>query len=67
MKNAGRSGGLRVNRVRGILMLVAACVAFWQGWRMHRVHSAWLAYGLGALALALAAWHFSRKPPQPRV
>jgi len=40
---------------------VAACVAFWQGWRMHRLHFPWLAYGLGALALALAAWHLRRK------
>ena len=56
-----------MHRVRGVLMLIAACVAFWQGWRMHRMHSGWAAYGLGVLALALAAWHLSRKPHQPRV
>jgi hypothetical protein len=57
-----------MNRVRGMLMLVAACVAFWQAWRIRsNGHSALLACGLGVLALALAAWHLTRRPPQPRL
>jgi drug/metabolite transporter superfamily protein YnfA len=56
-----------MNRVRGALMLIAACVAFWQAWRLHHGHSAWLAVGLGVLALALGAWHLTRKPSQPRI
>ncbi len=61
-----KCGARRVNHIRGFLMLLAAGVAFWQGWRIHRVHSPWAACGLGMLALALAAWHLTRKPPQPR-
>jgi hypothetical protein len=60
------SGALPVNPFRAILMLLAAGVAFWQGWRVHLVHSPWAAYGLGVLALALAVWHLMQKPPQPR-
>jgi hypothetical protein len=56
-----------VNIVRGILMLLAAAVAIWKGWRIHTGHTAVLAYVLAASALALAAWHFTRKPAPPRV
>jgi hypothetical protein len=57
-----------MDRVRGILMVVAACVAFWKGWRIHNTgHSPLLACGLGVLALALAAWHLTRRLPQPRI
>ena len=56
----------RVNRIRGVMMLLAAAVAIWKGWQIHRGETAVLAYGLGALALALAAWHLTRKPPQPK-
>ena len=43
---------------RGILMIVAAAIAFWRGWQIHTGRYAWMAYGLGVLALALAVWHF---------
>jgi hypothetical protein len=56
-----------VNRIRGIVMLLAAAVAMWKGWQIHRGETAVLAYGLGALALALGVWHLTRKPPQPRM
>ncbi|MFZ0746765.1 MAG: hypothetical protein WAM85_20335 [Terracidiphilus sp.] len=56
-----------MNRVRGILMLVAAGIAFYRGWKIHTGHTALLGYGLGVLALGLAVWHLTRKPPQPRV
>lgn len=38
-------------------MLLAAAVAVWKGWQIHRGEHAWLAYGLGAAALALSVWH----------
>lgn len=47
-------------------MVVAAAFAFYQGWKIHHGQHAWLAYGLGTLALALAFWHFSRRAPQRR-
>jgi len=55
-----------MNRIRGIVMLLAAALAIWKGWQMHRGERALVAYGLGVLALALAVWHLTRKPPQPR-
>jgi hypothetical protein len=56
-----------MNQFRGMLMLVAAAIAFYRGWKIHTGHAAMLGYGLGTLALGLAAWHITRKPPQPRV
>ncbi|HEX4757056.1 MAG TPA: hypothetical protein VH308_03705 [Terracidiphilus sp.] len=56
-----------MNHFRGILMLVAAGIAFWRGWKIHTGHVALLAYGLGALAVGLAIWHLTRKPDLPRV
>jgi len=52
-----------MNHFRGALMVVAAAVAFWRGAKIHASgHSALLAYALGGLALALAVWHFTRRP-----
>ena len=48
-----------VNSVRGFVLLIAACIAFWRGWMLHG-ERAWMAFGLGVLALGLAAWHFVR-------
>ena len=36
-------------------MLVAAAIAFWKGWQIHHGETAVLAYGLGAIALALGS------------
>jgi hypothetical protein len=49
-----------MNPLRGILMLIAAAIAFYRGWQIHNGRYAWLACGLGVLALALAVWHFVR-------
>jgi hypothetical protein len=58
----------RVNRIRGIVMVLAAAVAIWKGWQIHRGQTAVLAYGLGAIALALGVWHLTRHdgPGSPR-
>ena len=55
-----------MNPVRGVVMLLAAVLAFYKGWRIHAGETAVLAYGLGLLALVLAIWHFTRKTPLPR-
>ncbi len=47
-------------------MIIAACVAFWGGWRLRSTHYAVSAAGLGVLALALGLWHLTRKAPTPR-
>lgn len=49
-----------LNPFRGILMIVAAAIAFWRGWQIHHGHYAWMAYGLGVLALGLAVWHLAQ-------
>jgi hypothetical protein len=49
-----------LNPFRGVLMVVAAAIAFWRGWQIHTGRYAWMAYGLGVLALGLAGWHFVR-------
>jgi len=55
-----------VNRIRGIVMFIAAALAIWKGWQIHRGEMAVLAYGLGVLALAMGVWHLMRKAPPPR-
>ncbi len=50
----------RVDRARGIVMLIAAAIAIWKGWQIHRGEKALLVYGLGVLALAMAIWHLTR-------
>ncbi|MGO9436694.1 MAG: hypothetical protein ACLPH3_02370 [Terracidiphilus sp.] len=49
-----------MEQARGILMLVAAGVAFYRGWRIHTGRDALLAIVLGVLALGLAVWHLTR-------
>ena len=50
-----------MNPVRGVFMVLAACVAFWRGWQIHTGQKALLAYVLGVAALWLAVWHFTRR------
>jgi hypothetical protein len=45
-------------------MLIAAALAIWKGWQIHRGEMAVLAYGLGAMALAVGVWHLTRKAPR---
>ncbi len=50
-----------MNRVRGVVMLLAGCFALYEGWRTLTGSRAVLAIVLGVVALALAAWHLTRK------
>jgi len=52
--------------LRGAVMFLAAALALWRGWQIHRGPYALLAYGLALLAGAMGVWHFTRKPPRPR-
>ena len=56
-----------MNQFRGLLMLVAAGIAFWRGWKIHTGHVAVLGYALGVVALGLAMWHLTRKADKQRV
>lgn len=51
----------QVNLARGIMMLVAAAIAFWKAWQIHGGETALLAFGLGVLSLALAVWHLTHR------
>jgi hypothetical protein len=48
-------------------MLLAAAVALWKGWHIHHGQKATLAFVLAGLALVMAIWHFTRKPPAQRI
>jgi len=50
-----------MNHLRGMVMLIAAGVAFWKGWQIHHGEKAVLACVLGVLALALGVWHLTRR------
>jgi hypothetical protein len=67
MNPATEGKGITVNPIRGIVMVIAACIAFYRGWQIHAGHSAWLAYGLGTVALILAVWHFIGNRSRPRL
>ena len=56
-----------MNHVRGIVMLLAAGIAFWKGWQLRHGQMAMMAYFLGVLALVVGVWHLTRKAPRPRV
>ena len=45
-------------------MLLAAAVAIWKGWQLHRGETAILAYGLGVMALLVGIWHLTRTDPR---
>jgi hypothetical protein len=53
--------------MRGIVMVLAAALAFWKGWQIHRGDWAVAAFLLGVLALAMGVWHLTRKAIAPRV
>lgn len=47
--------------MRGVLLILAGAVAWARGLMLlHHGRPAWLAFGLGAAALALGAWHLTR-------
>ncbi|HUD56736.1 MAG TPA: hypothetical protein VMR02_16015 [Terracidiphilus sp.] len=56
-----------MEQVRGMLMLLAAGVAFYRGWKIHTGREALFAFGLGVLALGLAVWHLTRATRRGRL
>jgi hypothetical protein len=56
--------GTAMNRVRGVVMLIAGCFALYEAWRVHNGQRAGLALALGLLAIALGMWHLTRKDPK---
>jgi len=56
-----------MNRVRGVLMLVASVFAFYKGWKIHHGPTSLLGYGLGVMAFGLAIFHLTRAADQRRL
>jgi hypothetical protein len=54
-----------MTHLRGIMLLAAGCLAFYQGWKIHTGDQALWAYGLGVLAVAVGVWRLTRNPDQP--
>jgi len=50
-----------MNRVRGVVMLLAGFFALFEAWRMLTGQRAWIALVLGLLAIALGIWHLTRR------
>lgn len=50
-----------MERVRGVVLLLAAGLAIYRGWQIHIGRYSLMAYGLGALSFCLALWHLTRK------
>jgi uncharacterized membrane protein HdeD (DUF308 family) len=56
--------GKAMNRVRGVVMLIAGCFALYEAWRVLTGQRAGLALALGLLAIALGVWHLTRQDPK---
>ena len=50
-----------MNRVRGVVMILAGCFALFESRRMQGGERIMIAVALGLLAIALGLWHLTRK------
>ncbi len=50
----------------GLILIVLGLAAIVRGFTLHGGERAMVAYGLGVAALALGAWHLTRRPVAPR-
>lgn len=58
---------ITMSAFRGVLMFGLGLFALYRGWTIHTGERAWLAYGLGLLAIALGVWRLLRRPDKPLV
>jgi hypothetical protein len=56
--------GTAMNRLRGVVMLIAGCFALYEAWRALSGQRAGVALALGVLAVALGVWHLTRRDPK---
>ena len=56
-----------MNAFRAAMMFAVGMFAIYRGWVIHTGQSAWLAYGLGLIAIALGVWRLLRNPNKPLV
>lgn len=43
--------------IRGVILILFGVLALYRGFTLHSGNGAWMAYALGAAALALGIWH----------
>ena len=56
-----------MSMARGIVLFVLGVFALYKGWTIHTGQRAWLAYGLGLVAIALGVWRVMRREDRPLV
>jgi hypothetical protein len=54
-----------MSSIRGILLFGLGVFAIYKGWTIHTGQKAWLAYGLGLIAVALGIWRLLRRESKP--
>jgi cadmium resistance protein CadD (predicted permease) len=50
-----------MNVFRGIILFGLGVFAIYKGWTLHTGQRAWLAYGLGLVAIGLGVWRLLRR------
>ena len=56
-----------MSAIRGIILFGLGIFAIYKGWTIHSGQKAWLAYGLGLIAVALGVWRLLRRENKPLV
>ena len=54
-----------MSAIRGVILFGMGVFALYKGWMIHVGQRAWLAYGLGFVAIALGIWRLLRREDKP--
>jgi hypothetical protein len=54
-----------MSAMRGIILFGLGVFSLYKGWTIHTGEKAWLAYGLGLVAIALGVWRLMRREDKP--
>jgi hypothetical protein len=65
MDESDKGRQISMERMRGILMVAVGVFVIWRGGVIHAHRATWPFFALGAVAIALGAWHLTR-PAWPR-
>jgi Na+/H+ antiporter NhaD/arsenite permease-like protein len=53
-----------VGPMRGVVLILFGVLALYRGWMLHGGERAWIAYGLGVIAVAIGVFHIARSRSQ---
>jgi len=56
-----------MSAIRGVILFGLGVFALYRGWIIHTGQRAWMAYGLGLVAIALGVWRLLRREDRPLV